>query len=194
MCVLNWCYKHFRKPHSKTCTDHPSNFDESLILCENLNTSVDKCICKGLSTQRVPMLTNETVNVCYYPCRPSSTSSDAKVDKSIVMSKTTTSFCPGTHQSETECECTTEDSESSDEDYEIQFSEDEDKDEKNSSENFVDYEENQGEEQSEYSVLNANGSSDNRQNNVESNHNERRSSQVSEGYNMSKKSETSTRE
>lgn len=182
MCVLNWCYKHFRKPQGKTCADHRADFDESLILCENMDSAVDKCICKSLSEQRLPTLVNETVNVCYYPCKPSSTTTGAKPDKSIVLSKTTTSSMRDSYQTETECECTTEETESSDEDYEIQFSEEDGNDENFSSENII---------ADQKSVENLGGSSESRQVSGDS---KDRSRPPSDSNNMSKQSESSTRD
>lgn len=185
MCVLNWCYKHFRKPQDKICADHSADFDESLILCETMDSTADKCICKGLSEQRLPILTNETVNVCYYPCRPSSTTTEAKPVKSIVLSKTTTSSIQNSYQTETECECSTEETESSDEDYEIQFSE-EDEDEENFSSEAL-----PGGQQSRNSAVNAEESSESRRISDESREGSR---PPSASNNLSKQSGSSTKD
>lgn len=186
MCVLNWCYKHFRKPQEKTCTEQPADFDDSLILCEQMDAPVDKCVCKGLSSQKLPVLTNETVNVCYYPCRPSTTTTEGRADKSISLSKTTSSSGRASNRSETDCECSSEESDSSDEDYEIQFSEE------HLSDRFEG--EDQGEEQSEHSAPNPEDSSGSQPNSGGSRDLVNESRRAGESNNMSKQSDSSTRD
>lgn len=136
MCILNWCYKHFRKSpdDGQVCVDKTDSFDESLIICD-AQEQHSKCVCKELPEKRVPMLQNQTVNVCYYPIYPSSETSSkrasgesakmkgsAATEKSIALSHTTSSSMPISFQSESE-ETTEETNDTDDgEDYEIQFS------------------------------------------------------------------------
>lgn len=176
MCILNWCYKQYRKTPDKICIDNINNFDDSLIICDEKTSSVDKCICKDLSTQKFPLLTNETVNVAYYPCLIDKSQSSVDPRESI------------------ECDCSDEESESTDPDYEIQFTGEEDEEdyEEEESSNFDgEYDGNIGEEQSEQSLRNPNVSSESRQNMDGENMNDSR--KTSESNNMSKISEISVK-
>ncbi|XP_066252679.1 uncharacterized protein [Euwallacea similis] len=79
MCIMTWCYKHFKKPE-KTCSLQLDPEVKPIILCENLN-SRDKCLCHEVQDQQAKMkqkdstLQSETVNVNYYPCSPGACSS-----------------------------------------------------------------------------------------------------------------------
>ncbi|KAL1506275.1 hypothetical protein ABEB36_005667 [Hypothenemus hampei] len=103
MCLMTWCYRHFRGPE-KTCAQTLDPNDPSIILCEAFD-SQDKCHCHDLKTQRSShkkpvKLHSQTVNISYYPCSPSAFSSmrtsmgSSKYSKSeptIELSNTSTS-------------------------------------------------------------------------------------------------------
>ncbi|KAG5899481.1 hypothetical protein JTB14_015192 [Gonioctena quinquepunctata] len=131
MCLLNWCYKHFKKPKEiKACRMDPS--DEAMIVSDNVG-NVEKCICGDLRKKKSSTLLKETVHLSYYPCPVSTPSSNNKVtidsEKSGTKvgspsASTTASSMPISFESGSE-ETTenTDDDDSEEEDYEIEFSE-----------------------------------------------------------------------
>lgn len=74
MCVMTWCYRHFRQPR-KTCARNTDPDSPSLVLCEELQ-SLEKCWCGEAegnpgSHKQPKTLHSQTVNVSYFPCSPS---------------------------------------------------------------------------------------------------------------------------
>ncbi|CAH1112634.1 unnamed protein product [Psylliodes chrysocephalus] len=126
MCILNWCYKHFKKSKkSVICTENPDDFDKSLIMSDYSKDSSSRCICSDLKKTRFSTMSKENVDISYYPggraggiqyCAKSESVVKGP-DYSIHLSNSSSS---GTVQSiETEsdaCSCTEETS-----DYEIDF-------------------------------------------------------------------------
>jgi len=108
MCVLTWCYRHFRKP-DQTCARQLDPDDPSVVLCEDLD-NLDKCLCYGINQEqnkRGKNLHEQTVNVSYYPFASSPFSSgktSSKSSRKYSSSNTTTSavisFAEGEESSE----------------------------------------------------------------------------------------------
>lgn len=82
MCVMTWCYRHFRKPE-QTCARQLDPDDPSIVLCEDLD-NLDKCLCFDIKNQKPKgrNLHEQTVNVSYYPFASSPFSSGKTSSKS----------------------------------------------------------------------------------------------------------------
>ncbi|KAJ8931238.1 hypothetical protein NQ314_015882 [Rhamnusium bicolor] len=174
MCILNWCYKHFRS-QKKTCAHELDPYDETIIMCENLE-SYEQCLCDiPPENRKAHALKSETVNVSYYPCAPSGFSSirastesekgkfSLKSEQSILLSNTTSSSIPVSFESETDAMSDSEEDDDGNYDIEFEGEEEEEDDEDcicDEEESVVEEGKStgepsdgeQGEEQSEYSV------------------------------------------
>ncbi|XP_030753298.1 uncharacterized protein LOC115880258 [Sitophilus oryzae] len=108
MCVMTWCYKHFKAPE-KMCGRQLDPDDKNLVLCEDIET-FSKCACcnteENIEAEPTPSnkpsrkLHSQTVNVSYYSCSPSAFSSNkstassrisCNTDQSIELNNTTSS-------------------------------------------------------------------------------------------------------
>ncbi|CAG9770071.1 unnamed protein product [Ceutorhynchus assimilis] len=75
MCVMTWCYKHFRQPEPEKAT--PIGSDDLMILCNKLDKE-DKCKCCQHNDEiagKMNALHSQIVNVSYYAASPSMISS-----------------------------------------------------------------------------------------------------------------------
>ncbi|KAH1022183.1 hypothetical protein HUJ04_011615 [Dendroctonus ponderosae] len=74
MCVMTWCYKHFRQS-GKACVKDLNPESTSIVLCEELE-AFEKCLCcetdeNHENPRKSKTLHSQTVNVSYFPCSPS---------------------------------------------------------------------------------------------------------------------------
>ncbi|CAG9861980.1 unnamed protein product [Phyllotreta striolata] len=126
MCLLNWCYKYFRKAKKPVvCAEDPDDCAKSFVLSESSKRSSNRCVCGDFKKAKFDSSNQKNADVAYYPGGRGAAEFRIKSDYCVHLSQSSTNETADTFESESDAASCSETS-----DYEIDFSGDEEENER----------------------------------------------------------------